>query len=109
MRTYSFKVKEKEYVIRYTFNSICDMEEECKMGIKSILSDANIGFNTFRLLLWVGLKWQDRGITKQRAGEIFNNFIADGGDYNVLMTEMLTLLDASVSNPNKKENTELGE
>lgn len=110
MRTYTFSAKDKEYVLKYTFNSVCDLEEAGGVGITTLLSESKIGLNTFRLLLWTGLKWKDPGITKQRAGNIINDLIEDGGDYSVLASEMLNLLVESVSNDNqKKEDKNSGE
>lgn len=108
MRSYTFIVDNKEYVLRYTFNAICDLEEEAKMGISLLLSQEKVGLNTFRLLVWAGLKWKDHGITKQRAGEILNRFIESGGNYNELASEISKLLLASLSNESMT-NENLGE
>ncbi len=108
MRSYTFVVDKKEYILRYTFNAICDLEEEAKMGISSLLSQEKIGLNTFRLLVWAGLKWKDFGITKQRAGDIIHKYIENGGNYTELANEIGKLISNSISNEGMA-NKEVGE
>jgi hypothetical protein len=100
MQTYSFTVDNKEYTIKYNFNTICDLEEASNLSISQIFQNDRIGLNTVRLVIWAGLKWQDHGITKQRVGNILNQFIKEGKDYSDLVTKAAKLLVASVSNEN---------
>ena len=49
------KLNGKEYMIRYTFNSMCKMEELTGKGIGEIFKTEASGLNTIRLLVWGGI------------------------------------------------------
>jgi hypothetical protein len=98
MRTYDFCVNNKDYSLKYTFNSICDLEEEAKIGLTSLLSSEKVGLNTMRLILWAGLKWKEHGITKQRVGDLIQKFIEEGGDYSELCSKAANLIVNSINN-----------
>lgn len=79
--------------LRYEINDICDIEEKADRGIAALFSAERIGFNTARLLLWGGLKWQDRGLTLQRAGNFIKDYMEDGGGYEELMQILQNALE----------------
>jgi len=109
LRSFSFDVKDKTYTLRYNFNAVCDLEEEAGYGIQTLFDPKKVGLNIIRLLIWAGLKWQDRGITKQRAGEILNLYIEQGGDYSELVNKASELLLTSVTNDKMKQVETAGE
>jgi len=63
MRTYTFSVEDKEYSLRYNFNSICELEEKAGVGLNGLFNQEKAGLNMIRLVIWAGLKWKDPGIT----------------------------------------------
>ncbi len=86
---------DKPREIRFDFNAIADVELETGMGIGSLFSETNIGFNTFRVLLWAGLKHEDRSITKAKAGELIGNYLKNGGSWTELGDKIFEAIEAS--------------
>lgn len=67
---------DKTYMVRFTANALCEMEEALGMGINQIatqLADvANMRIKTVRAMLWAGLRDAHRETTLQAAGEILD-------------------------------------
>lgn len=70
----------KNRKIKYGYNAIADLEVKAGMSLNSIVSDEQMGFNSIRLLLWAGLKGEDRGLTLDRVGMFIEGYMEDGGD-----------------------------
>lgn len=66
-------------LIRYDFNVIADIEEKAGAGIGSLFSSEKMGFNTLRLLVWGGMKWQDKTLTVGKAGIMIQSYLKNGG------------------------------
>lgn len=109
MRTYTFSVEDKEYSLRYNFNSICDLEEKLGFGINGLANQEKAGLNLIRLIVWAGLKWKDPGLTPQRVGFILQKYIELDGDFSTLAQECMNLLSESISNEKMRQQNELGE
>jgi len=75
----------KEYLLRFDINAVCDIEERAGVGIGALFDESRLGLSTARLFLWGGLKWRDRGITIERAGNLIRDFTNDGGSWAELM------------------------
>ena len=83
---------DKARKLRFDFNAIADLEQKAGVGIGALLSEEKVGFNTLRLLLWSGLKWEDRKLTSEQAGDLMQDFVENGGDLtyiSVLITKAL--------------------
>ena len=83
---------DKARKLRFDFNAIADLEQKAGVGIGALLSEEKIGFNTLRLLLWAALKWEDRKLTSEQAGDLMQDFVENGGDLtyiSVLITKAL--------------------
>lgn len=81
--------------LRYDFNAIADIEAEAKTGIQILLSEERIGFNTMRLLLWAGVKHEERGLTVSKVGDMLQELIQSGGDITSPMGKIMEALEAS--------------
>lgn len=105
-RSYTFESGEKEYTLRFTMNTVCDIEEAAdRTPIQKLCAQDAIGFNTLRLIIQHGLKWKNQGITKQRAGEIIAQYAEEhDGSIDKLARETLLLLAESTGSKIKKED-----
>jgi len=83
----------KSRKLRYDFNAIADIEQKAGLGIGAMFDENRTGFNSIRLLIWGGLKWQERGLTIERAGQFVGNYIRDGGSLEELMEKVHAALE----------------
>lgn len=70
--------------LRFDFNALADAEEALGKGLAVVLSGDMVGFRTLRALLWAGLKWEDRGLTIERMGQLIQKFIEGAGTLEAL-------------------------
>ena len=84
----------KDYELRYPMNTLCSM---CDAGIDVMhLSELRINIKVVRELFMYGLKHENKKITQAQAGELMDAFFEDGGDYNEIVTEIMTKLNKSL-------------
>ncbi len=81
MRSVEIEIDGKVKRLRYDFNALADIEERAGAGIGSLFNESRIGFSTIRLLIWGGLKHEDRGLTLERAGQLVKQMIDEGYDF----------------------------
>lgn len=85
--------KQKQF--RLDFNAIADLEALLGMGIGSLVSDENVGFNIIRGFYWAGLKFKDRGLTVERAGNFVQSELNGGRSFEDLMVPVTEAMIAS--------------
>ena len=84
----------KDYELRYPMNTLCQM---CDSGIDVMdLANLKINVKTIRELFMFGLKHENKKITQAQAGELMDAFFEGGGDYNEIVTEIMTKLNKSL-------------
>ena len=84
----------KDYDLRYSMNTLCSM---CDAGLDVMdLANLKINIKTVRELFMFGLKHENKKITQAQAGELMDAFFEDGGDYNEIVTEIMTKLNKSL-------------
>lgn len=66
--------------LRFDINAICDAEEALGLGFQTLLSPERVGLYTIRIMIWAGLKWEDRGLTKEMAGKLLEDYMEKGND-----------------------------
>lgn len=71
--------------LRFDLNALADFEQECGMGFAQLMQ-TKAAFATVRAMVWAGLKWQDRGLTVERAGELIGEYVRDGGSIDTILT-----------------------
>jgi hypothetical protein len=61
--------------LRYTFNSLCRLEEETGIPIGDIgnFKSGSLRLTTLRALIWAGLVHDDKDLTPEAVGEIFED------------------------------------
>lgn len=83
----------KSRKLRYDFNAVADVEQKAGLGIGAMFDENRTGFHSIRLLIWGGLKWQDRGLTLERAGKLVNDYLQNGGTFEGLMDKVTQALE----------------
>lgn len=91
----------KNRKLRYDFNAISDLEEKAQTGIMQLMAEDRMGFGTIRLLVWAGLKWEEKGLTLQRAGDMIQKCLEDGGDLAKIMEPVSKALEQGMAWVNK--------
>ena len=98
------RINGRDYELRYSINTLCNM---CDNGIDVMHMDQIvINVKTIRELFMYGLRHDVKKITQNQAGELIDNFIDEGGDFNVLIEEVLNALGKSLGgedSDNKEE------
>ena len=86
----------RDYELRYPINTLCTM---CDAGLDVVNMDKMvINVKTIRELFMYGLRHENKKMTQNQAGELIDNFIDEGGDFNVLIEEVLNALGKSLGN-----------
>lgn len=85
----------EEKTFRLDFNAIADLEALLGKGIASLISDENVGFNIIRGFYWAGLKFKDKGMTVQRAGNFVQSELNKGRSIEDLMIPVTEAMIAS--------------
>jgi hypothetical protein len=94
-RTVEIKINGQTKKLKFTYNSIADVEEKIGLGIGALFAEEKVGFNTLRYLLWGGLKWQDKTITPQAAGAMIEDHLESGGRFDDLYTKIVEAMQKS--------------
>ena len=96
------EIKDKEYELKYTVNTLCIMAED---GIDVMnIADMNINIVTIRDLFYYGLKHENTRITKNQAGELMDELLEYGYSFKELVELVMEALTKSLGK--KKEDTE---
>ena len=77
---------------RYDYNAIADVEEKAGMGIGEMFSAHRVGYHVIRLLVWGGLKWENRGLTVPEVGKMVGKYLEGGGELGELVIQIKDLL-----------------
>ena len=96
------EIKDKEYELKYTVNTLCIMAED---GIDVMnIADMNINIVTIRDLFYYGLKHENKRITKNQAGELMDELLEYGYSFKELVELVMEALTKSLGK--KNEDTE---
>ena len=88
------RINGRDYELRYPINTLCIM---CDAGLDVVNMDKMvINVKTIRELFMYGLRHENKKMTQNQAGELIDNFIDEGGDFNVLIEEVLNALGKSL-------------
>lgn len=88
------EIKDKEYEIRYPINTLCMMADD---GIDVMnISDMKVNITTIRDLFYYGLKHENKRITKNQAGDLIDDYIAEGHVFGELMDIIMEALGKSL-------------
>ena len=104
MKSYPVELGGKTRNIRYNFNALCDVEEATGKSITEIS-----GLSSIRVLLWAGLRWEDKSLTAQRVGMWIEEYLNDGGEMDDLVNAAMKALNSTGIMKKQQENNEPGE
>lgn len=93
MKAYPLEIGEKTRYLRYGFNAFCAFEEKSNKGLAEI--GKNPKMSDMRVLLWAGLIHEDKKLTLERAGNLVDEYIQEGGTFQDLMEITTKALNAS--------------
>lgn len=85
----------KEYEIKFTMNTLCMMAEQ-GLEIAKISEGGMQNLPMTRDLFYYGLKHADKKITKNQAGDIIDELIAEGISVNDIFVEIMLALSKSL-------------
>ncbi len=97
MKPYVIIELDKPRKLRFSINQLVEAEELLGRPITEVFKDGRIGLRELRLLLWVGLKWEDRRLTLQQVGELMDT---------VSLTYIAEKLGEAITNAFGSEETE---
>ncbi|MGI6691159.1 MAG: hypothetical protein GX916_10105 [Clostridiales bacterium] len=84
-----FEAGNKSYELRYTINSIADLEEQTKRPFSEIFKLGE--FSAMRALFWAGLIDSNPKLTIRAAGQILTDYFQEGHT----MDDVVSLVNAA--------------
>lgn len=90
------EIRDKEYELRFTINMLCEMSEQ-GFDVMNI-ANMNINIRTVRDLFYYALKGADKKITKNKAGDLMDAYIEEGGSFDELIDLVMEALGKSLGN-----------
>lgn len=94
------EINGKEYEIKFPINTLCLMSED---GIDIMKMEVDmINIRLIRDLFYYGLKHENKKITKNQAGDLIDDYIAEGGLFNDLGEILIEALMGSLGKAPEK-------
>lgn len=81
--------------LRFDPNAIADVEGALGLGISRMFKDDMMGIRVLRALLWGGLRWEDRGLTIERVGNLIGDYLSNGGTLTDLTRSVMAAVEAA--------------
>lgn len=99
------KIKNEDYKLKYTMNSLVIMEQESGRSFMEVLGGGNLTFADLRRLAYYGFFAEHPDMAIEEAGDILDGLIAQGKNLtevtNIFMEELSKALGAKEDkNPN---------
>jgi hypothetical protein len=91
---------------RLDFNAVADLEGMMGKGINALVNEENVGFNTIRAFYWAGLKFKDKGLTLNKAGNLVQELLYEGKEFKELMAPVTEALIAAGIVKRKETDTD---
>lgn len=98
-------IDNKEYEIKFTINTLCDMT---KTGINIMkLNEEDFDIVMIRSLFYFGLKSSDKKMTESKAGDLMDEYIhQEGNDFGKLTQEVMAAFADSLGTKAKDKESE---
>lgn len=81
-----FKTGSAEYSVRYTINSLIEMEQYLGQPFTSIFSEDGISLLALRTLIFFGLKHGIHDLSHEKAGLILTEALENGQDFPTVVS-----------------------
>jgi len=94
---------DKERHLKFGMNTIIQIEKATGKPVAELLD--TVSFEAIRTILFYGLKWEDKKLTEETTGNLFDDAVEHYGDMEELMKPITEALVASFGNkavPSKK-------
>lgn len=78
--------------LKYSFGAIRQMEREAGAGVAKLLSADRQGFDTMCLLIWAGLRHENKRLTPDQVEKWLDAYLEAGGTFealSILVTQAL--------------------
>lgn len=99
----ALKAGEKEYILRFSANALCDLESSTGKTIMQIMDGVknieNLSMTTVRAMLWAGLKEHHPEVTIMDAGNIIGEISMLGAFNKIAEAAQAAFPDAEKDNP----------
>jgi hypothetical protein len=92
--------------LKFDYNAICEAEDKAGMGIIDMMKEENFGFRSIRALMYAGLRWEQRNLTVEMAGQLLQSYIAKEGTMAEIAGIITEAIFASGLFGRQKEETE---
>ena len=96
------EINNVEYELKYPVNTLCLMDSD---GINVLKLDSvleNLNMTTMRDLFYYGLKYENKKMTKNQAGELMDQFFNEGGTFNEIAEEEIKALAKALGSSKAK-------
>jgi hypothetical protein len=98
------EINNKEYELRFNINTLCEMSEQ---GFDVMdLTNVKINMRTVRDLFYYALKGGNKKITKNQAGELMDQYIEDGHNFDDLIEIVMDALGRSLGSKKPEDKEE---
>ena len=78
MKIVSVELNGNDYKLRMDVNALSEVEIKMNMGFSKVMQ-LELSVAMIRVLLWAGLKWCDRKMTIEKAGNLLETHLENGG------------------------------
>jgi len=99
------KIADKEYAVKYSINSLIEMEQYLGQPFTKIFSEGGVSLLTLRTLVYFGMKQMNKDLTHEKAGEIISDALESGKTFDELILLFAEELNKSLGvkdNPETK-------
>ncbi len=90
----TFETGNQTYQLKFTTNALCEFESRYQIAVLKALQDEKTVYY-LRGLLWAGLLWKNSKLTTAEAGNIIDDFFAEGKTFKELLQIVQEALKAS--------------
>lgn len=98
------EINNKEYELKYPVNTLCIMAED---GIDVMnMSNFVVNIMTIRDLFYYGLKHENKKITKNQAGDLIDDYLAEGHKMADLIETVMKALAKSLGGEKAEDKAE---
>jgi hypothetical protein len=72
----------EDYVLKFDFNAISELEQHYQKGIHAIVSEETIGFNTVRNIFWAGMLWKNPNLKPYHVGRMLEQDLEENNSFD---------------------------
>jgi len=79
--------------LRCDANAVCDWEDATRRSIGEILGQNSLSLGEMRSLFWAFAKWQEPRLTRERVGQLIDDYMAEGNKAQKLADAIIEALN----------------